>query len=119
MELGLNLKLFHVDVHHKLDDDGMSYCDRWIFAQLEDMFEAIESAAQAEKITISLQSRRCDNPDNEYSISTITKIIKGEDANGQVCYVFKCLNGKSYMQPCIDIQEDQILNPRVVYSLKS
>lgn len=110
IRLALNFIVFHVDFICKGDDFGQ----RYIFSSIRD-FLTILRQSEYEKFTVSLQSRRCDNEDNEYGISTIKDIIKAKDKYDQTVYIIRCKNGKTYLDSHTTDNEKELTDKKVIY----
>lgn len=113
-ELVLNTDLFHVDVLPKHEDPAQQLWTRFLVADLKDVLYLLGND-DFEKVRVSLQSRRCDNDDGEYAISTISEIIQGADEHGQISVVYKCRNGRSYSSSFSSVKEDDLLDKKTIY----
>lgn len=117
VEISTNSILFHVDVYSKSDDNTTKLSKRYIHSQTIDvMSQIIENNGR--NIKISLQKRRNDNANNEYTISTITEIIIGTDKYGHEHYIYKCLDGTSYIDSLFEVSEKDIMHRQTKYHHK-
>lgn len=114
--IALNSILFHVDIYPEAADD-YSCVRRYIHSEIEDVVAQIRQNDYV-NIWISLQKRRDDNENGEYSISTITDIIVGKDTFGQRCYIYKCLDGTTYIDSPSELDENKIEYKKLVYHYK-
>jgi hypothetical protein len=110
IKVSLNFIIFHVDFIRKNEE----YWERYMFYSVSDVL-ALLGQKDFDKISISLQSRRCDNEDNEYGVSTIKEIIKAEDKNHKTVYMFHCKNDKTYMESHACANLEELTNKRVIY----
>lgn len=117
VELSLNSSLFHIDALTKPIDEGdIQGWGRYIATDLSEVLQFISSCSDVyEEIHISLQSRRCDNDDDEYGISTITEIIEAVDSADQIAHIFCCKNGKRYVDCALVETEDELRNKKTIY----
>lgn len=110
VRVSLNFILFHVDFIL----EGEDFWQRYIFFSVHDVLAALQQK-DIKTINVSLQSRRCDNKDNEYCISTINEIVKIIDKYNQPMYIFNCKNGKTYYGSDSNCLNDVNSDKEVVY----
>ncbi len=125
VELSLNYMIFHVDMlaydppgpDDGPDDEPGGCWKRLMTIDIDCLLDAIHRAPYDE-LTVSLQSRRCDNDNDEYGISTIQEIIEAEDSAGQRSFVYVCVDGKRHINSALANNEDELKNKKVVYNQK-
>jgi len=117
IEILMNIMLFHVDILIRpKDKKNDETCSRWIFSELGVIFSILDTY-NANDITVSLQSRRYDNADNEYHISNIEQIYKNADPKSLSKYIIYCKNGKVYGE--FGIYENEVSNGELIYKSKN
>lgn len=113
-EVVLNMYLFHVDILPKHEDPCQQLWSRFIFCDIGDVLPFI-GRADLEEVRISLQSRRCDNDDKEYAISTISEIIECKDETDQPVHIYRCKSGKSYISCTSNSEIDDLVEKKTIY----
>ena len=111
VQLTENGMLFHIDIVLPDLDSDRTFNERIIISNIVELFKFIKQAPSL-NFLISLQSRKEDNENEEYDISTINKIISAKDSNGQLSYIYECANGKNYIDNSITKTENEISYPK-------
>ena len=115
VEISINCHLFHVDIRtHPTKDDGYMPCMRFIATDIIQAFIMVDDDSVKE-FSISLQSRRCDNENDEYQISSINEILQAEETCGQKVYIYICKNGKRVIDTSLGSSEDELSNIKSIY----
>lgn len=115
IELSLNFNLFHVDVlPHSDNEEDIAPTRRFIAADIKQALILIDDK-RVKEFNISLQSRRCDNSDGEYCISTLSEVLEAEDSAGQLAHIFVCKDGKRIIDSPLASTESELFNVRSVY----
>lgn len=115
IELSLNFNLFHVDIlPHYDDEDGFAPMLRFIATDIRQALILVDDK-HVNKFSISLQSRRCDNANGEYCISTLSEVLEAEDSAGQLAHIYVCKDGKRVIDSSLASTESELFNARSVY----
>lgn len=115
-EISMNIMLYHVDISIKPKEErNDETCSRWIFSELDTLFMILDICKNND-IAISLQSRRHDNTDNEYNISSILRIYKNFDPCSLSKHIIYCKDGKVYGE--FGIYENEVCNGELLYESK-
>ena len=110
IRVSLNCIIFHVDFIRKNEECW----ERYMFSSVSDVLKVL-GQNDFDKISISLLSRRCDNEDNEYGVSTIKEIIKAKDKNHKTVYMFRCKNDKTYLESHASADIEELTDKKVIY----
>lgn len=110
-----NFFLFHLDLWvSESKDEEMKYCQRFLISDIQTLLDILLTL-DSDEFEISLQSRKCDNKNDEYDISTLTKIIKAYDSANQISYIYVCINGQRYIESALADTESELTNKETVY----
>ncbi len=120
VKFSMNCYLFHVDIESYLPEEKISMGNRYLAADIEQSLALINNANanandKVEDFSISIQTRRCDNKNDEYHISTILEVIEGEDSAGQRSYIYVCKDGKRVMDSPLASLEKELSNIKTIY----
>ncbi|WP_148206096.1 hypothetical protein [Geobacter metallireducens] len=88
----------------------------WNRVMVNSVHDVLYAAGTLDNFKVSLFSPRYQNEDDEMSVSTITEIIEAEE-EGHKAYIFKCKNGKTYLETSLGYTEDQLKNKKTLYSI--
>jgi len=95
VELAYNFRVFILDVRVHYEDGEGSHINRYFFGSVTDLFASVDQPGISE-FRISLLSRRCDN-NGEYSVADIREICEAKNAADQRVFVYRCMDGKQYV----------------------
>lgn len=106
--LTLNSYLFHIDILQKQNNE----CEIWSRFLTLDIRQALTftSNDKIEDFEISLQTRRCDNDNQEFGISTILEAFSAKDAEDQTVYIYKCKNNRTVIDSFLGETEEKQLS---------
>lgn len=115
INLSINVHLFHVDVlPYPKDEHDFALMLRFIATDILQALILVDED-HVKEFSLSLQSRRCDNENGEYRISTLTEVFQAEDSAGQLSHVYVCKDGKRFIDSPLASSEDDLFNIRSIY----
>jgi hypothetical protein len=114
VEVAISAPLFHLDALPKEGEPNRRIWLRFVTADILDVLTFL-SRNDLEKIRLSYQSRRCDNDDGEYAISTVTEVLEATDAYGQKAFICRCKNGKTYVSSMLTGDEGKLRDKATIY----
>jgi len=115
IELTLNCYLFHVDLlPYPPNEEEPALERRFIATDIKQALRLVGDK-NVKEFSLSLQTRRCDNENEEYHISTIIEIVQAEDEAGQISYVYICKDGKREIDSPLATTEEELYNKCTIY----
>ena len=109
------LCIYYFIVEFIVDEgDGYKSTDTLLLNSVPDVLGFIENL---DEFTVSLFAPRHANSDKELSINTIVEIIQCKE-QGQSAYIYKCTNGRTYVDSNLEYTEGLMEDKRTVFLQK-